>query len=101
MLDAAAFTEEVADSVSRGRDPGGAACLARYERRRKGHNLAAEWIMDGFDFLFRRKGAAACVVRSIGFGAANRLPPFKNRIMRHAAGLAGDLPRAATGRNPG
>ena len=95
ILDAAVLAEEVARAARRGRDPGGRAALERYERRRMAHNLAAQWTMDGFDRLFRPRALPFRALRNAGLAATHHLTPAKNHIMRHASGLAGDLPAAA------
>ena len=95
LLDAAVLAEEAAAAARRGRDPGGRATLDRYQRRRKAHNLAALWTMDGFDLLFRPSALPLRTLRNAGLAATHRLGPVKNHLMRHASGLAGDLPHAA------
>lgn len=91
ILDAAVLAEVAADAARRGRDPGGRAALQRYERRRKAHNLAAQWTMDGFHRLFRPRALPVRALRNAGLAAAHRLGPVKRHIMRCASGLAGDL----------
>ena len=97
ILDAAVLAEAAAAAARRGRGPGGRAALLRYERRRKAHNLAAQWTMDGFDRLFRPRALPVRALRNAGLAAAHRLGPAKRRIMLHASGFAGDLPAAARG----
>ena len=97
ILDAAVLAEVAADAARRGRDPGGRAALQRYERRRKAHNLAAQWTVDGFHHLFRPHALPVRALRNAGLAAAHRLGPIKRRIMQRASGLAGDLPAAARG----
>lgn len=92
ILDAAVLSEEVEKAARRGRDPGGRAALLRYERRRKGHNLAAQWTMDGFYRLFRPRLPPVRLLRNLGLAATDRLAPIKNRLMRRASGFDGDLP---------
>ena len=96
ILDAAVLAEVAADAREGGRDPGGRATLERYERRRKAHNLAVHWAVDGFDRLFRAGGMPVRVIRNAGLAATHRLGPIKKRIMRHASGLDGDLPAVAS-----
>ena len=95
ILDAAVLAEAAAEAKERGRDPGGRAALERYERRRKAHNLAVDFAVDGFDRLYRAKGAPVRAVRNAGLAATHRLAPIKRRIILHASGFAGDLPASA------
>lgn len=95
ILDAAALAEAAAEAAARGRDPGGRAALLRYERRRKGHNLAAHLAVDGFDRLYRARGRPVRALRNAGLAAVHRLAPIKRRIILHASGFAGDLPASA------
>ena len=100
ILDAAVLAEVVAAAAARGRDPGGRAALLRYERRRKGHNLAVDFAVDGFDRLYRARGRPVRVVRNAGLAATHRLAPIKRRIILHASGFAGDLPASARPKQP-
>ena len=95
ILDAAVLAEVAAEAVARRRDPGGASALLRYERRRKGHNLAVDFAVDGFDRLYRARGRPVRVIRNAGLAATHRLAPLKRRIILHASGFAGDLPASA------
>ena len=95
VLDAAVLAEVAAEAKERGRDPGGRAALERYERRRKAHNLAVDFAVDGFDRLYRAQGAPVRTIRNAGLAATHRLAPIKRRIILHASGFAGDLPAAA------
>lgn len=95
ILDAAVLAEVAAEAAARGRDPGGRAALLRYERRRKGHNLAVGLAVDGFDRLYRARGRPVRDLRNAGLAAVHRLAPIKRRIILHASGFAGDLPASA------
>ena len=95
ILDAAVLAEVAAQAAGRGRDPGGRAVLERYERRRKAHNLAVHFAVDGFDRLYRARALPVRAIRNAGLAATHRLAPVKRRIILHASGFAGDLPAAA------
>jgi 2-octaprenylphenol hydroxylase len=97
LLDAAALAEVVYDSWRRGRDPGEFMVLRRYERWRKGDNLAMMSVMDGFKRLFGARGAALRQVRNLGLSLVDHVAPVKQSIMRRAMGTVGDLPRLARG----
>jgi 2-octaprenylphenol hydroxylase len=69
------------------RDLGSLAVLRRYERARKGDNLAMMAVMDGFKRLFGNRVAPLCWARNVGLDLVDAAPPLKNWIMRRAMGL--------------
>jgi 2-octaprenylphenol hydroxylase len=92
LLDAAALAEVVLDARSRGGDPGALPVLRRYERWRRGDNLLMMSAMDGFNMLFGNELGPVRWLRNLGLTMVNAAGPAKDLLMRHAAGLAGDLP---------
>ena len=96
LLDAAALSETLTDAVAEGLDIGDRAVLRRYERWRKGDNLAMLWALDGINRLFVETHPAASVVRGLGLTVVNALPPARKMFMRRAMGLGGDMPRIAS-----
>jgi 2-octaprenylphenol hydroxylase len=99
LLDAATLAEVVLAARSRGRDPGSLPVLRRYERWRRGDNLLMMSAMDGFNVLFGNKLGPVRWLRNFGLSMVNAVGPAKELLMRHAAGLAGDLPALARGRS--
>lgn len=97
FLDAAALAEVVTDAAARSADIGSSRVLRRYERWRKGDNLATMWAMDGFKRLFSSPVPALRVARSAGLGLTDALTPVKHVLVRRAMGLCGDLPALARG----
>jgi 2-octaprenylphenol hydroxylase len=95
LLDAACLAEMLADARTRGRTAGELAPLRRYERWRKGHNLAMQAAMDGFKGLFGSPLAPLRLARGIGLNLTDGVVPAKRMFMRLAMGLAGDLPAIA------
>lgn len=95
VLDAATLAEVILEAYSAGKDIGAHGTLRRYERWRKGDNLAMMAIMDGFKRLFSNDLVPLRWLRTRGLRLTHRLPPIKNLIMHHAMGLAGDLPKMA------
>lgn len=95
LLDAAVLTEVLLDAD--GRDIGSLQILRRYERWRKGDNLAMLVVTDGLKRLFGNSMAAVAQVRNLGLDVTDSARPVKNLFMRRAAGLEGDLPRLARG----
>lgn len=97
FLDAAALAEVVLQAAGEARDFGSSRVLRRYERWRKGDNLATMWAMEGFERLFSSPMPALRRARSIGLDLTNTALPVKNIIVRRAMGLCGDLPALARG----
>ncbi len=95
LLDAACLAEVLTDATVAGTDPGSYRVVRRYERWRKGDNLPMMAVLDGFKRLFGSELAPVRLVRNLGLGLTDTLGPVKNLLARHAAGLAGDLPRLA------
>lgn len=95
LLDAATLAEVVLDAQRAGKDIGALATLRRYERWRKGGNLAMMAAMDGFKRLFGNDLAPLKLLRNLGLNITNAATPAKNIIVRHAMGLSGDLPSLA------
>jgi 2-octaprenylphenol hydroxylase len=95
LLDAAVLAEVVLDAHRAGRDIGSLSTVRRYERWRKGDNLAMLILTDGLKRLFGSSTSTLVQLRNTGLNLTNALTPLKLTLMRHAAGLAGDLPRLA------
>ena len=95
LLDAAALAEVLSDARDRGRRLADARVLARYQRRRKGHNLAMGLAFDGFNRLFSNPSAPLRALRNLGLSAADRLPPLKWLFMDQAMGNGADTPMLA------
>ncbi len=97
VLDAATLAEVVLDAHRLGKDMGAHGTLRRYERWRKGDNLAMMAAMDGFKRLFSNDFMPLHWLRNSGLRLTHRATPVKNLMMRHAMGLMGDLPKMAQG----
>ncbi|MDH3353983.1 MAG: UbiH/UbiF/VisC/COQ6 family ubiquinone biosynthesis hydroxylase [Chromatiales bacterium] len=69
------------------KDWGDYALLRRYERARKGENVAVMAAMDGFKRLFSNDQPLLKTVRNIGLNLADHAGPIKNQIIRQAMGL--------------
>jgi 2-octaprenylphenol hydroxylase len=95
LLDAAALAEVVLAARARAGDPGALPVLRRYERWRRGDNLLMMSAMDGFNVLFGNELGPVRWLRNFGLSMVNAAGPAKDLLMRHAAGLAGDLPALA------
>ncbi|HEX7029085.1 MAG TPA: UbiH/UbiF/VisC/COQ6 family ubiquinone biosynthesis hydroxylase [Gammaproteobacteria bacterium] len=95
FLDAAALVETLVDARDEDRDYGQPRILRRYERWRRGDNLATEWAMEGFHRLFDNDNSLLSGLRNFGFRVFNRAGPVKQAVMRQAMGIRSDLPRLA------
>lgn len=95
LLDAASLAEVLEQAVAAGRDPGRLPVLRRYERWRRGENLAMQLAMDGFKHLFGSQSLLLRRLRNTGLRLTDSAPPVKRLIMLRAMGLIGDLPRIA------
>ena len=92
FADAAALTEVVTGAFSQNRDPASRSVLRRYERWRRGENALVLKVMDGFHGLFSTQNPALSNLRGVGLDLTDRLPFIKEKFIRYAAGLDGDLP---------
>jgi 2-octaprenyl-3-methyl-6-methoxy-1,4-benzoquinol hydroxylase len=97
LLDAAALAEVIVDAHLAGRDFASLSVLKRYEKQRKMDNLLMMTAMDTFYRVFSNDISPIRVLRNLGLGVADKLGPAKHRIIRHAMGLEGNLPRLARG----
>jgi len=97
LLDAAALAEVLVDARRARRDLGDRLVLRRYERWRKGHNIAMQTAIDGLKHLFASPNPAVLWARNIGLRFTNDSDALKNIITRHAIGRSGDLPALARG----
>mgnify|MGYP005841648237 CR=1 FL=1 len=95
FLDAAALAEVLIAAQTKHQDIGSHAVLRRYERWRKGENLAMVSVTGAFRYVFSNRLPGLTALRNLGLSLANAAGPFKNLIMRRASGLDGDLPHLA------
>ncbi len=94
LLDAAALAEVILDAYQAGKDIGSHQVLRRFERWRKGDNLAMLAAMDGFKRLFSNQAAPVQFMRHLGLNVTNRATPLKNFFVKYGMGYKGDLPKA-------
>ncbi len=98
LLDAAVLAEVLIGARNKNRDFGAYHVLRRYERWRRGENYLMIKVLQGLKDLFESRLVSTRHLRNIGLDVTDMLTPVKHSIMRHAMGLAGDLPSFA--RNP-
>ncbi|MGZ5026482.1 MAG: FAD-dependent monooxygenase [Methylobacter sp.] len=97
LLDAAALAEVLLDANRLGLDLGDLAVLKRYEKMRRNENLKMMTVMDVFYQVFSNQVLPVKFLRNLGLGLAERILPAKNKVMRSAMGLDGNLPKLARG----
>jgi len=92
FLDAATLAEVLANARAAGRPFGAKATLRRYERARKGENLAVMRAMEGFNQLFSNRLQPLWLLRNLGLRLTDAAGPVKNVLMRRALGFSGERP---------
>ncbi|MGZ5075523.1 MAG: FAD-dependent monooxygenase [Methylobacter sp.] len=97
LLDAAALAEVLLDANRLGLDLGDLSVLKRYEKMRRNENLKMMTVMDVFYQVFSNQVLPVKFLRNLGLGLAERILPAKNKVMRSAMGLDGNLPKLARG----
>ena len=97
LRDVAALAEVMTDARRLGLDPGDGVILDQYERWRRFDNTLMLAMTDFLNRLFSNDIEPVRLARDLGMAAVNKIPPLKKVFMRHAMGLAGDLPRLMRG----
>ncbi len=85
--DADVLQQEIQRALERDEAPGSLAVLERYQRRRKGDNLAVMAAMDGFKRLFGETALPVRWLRNTGMHLVNRAAPVKRQLIRKAMGF--------------
>ncbi|MBP7242736.1 UbiH/UbiF/VisC/COQ6 family ubiquinone biosynthesis hydroxylase [Amaricoccus sp.] len=98
LRDVAALAEVLAAARRRGQDLGAADVLDEYQRWRRFDAATLAAATDGLNRLFSNDHAPLRLLRDLGLGLVNRLPPLRRALIREAAGLGGALPRLLRGR---
>jgi 2-octaprenyl-6-methoxyphenol hydroxylase len=97
LKDAAALTETVLDARRLGLDFGRLDVLERYERWRRFDSLVLAATTDGLNRLMSNSILPLRLIRNLGMGAVDMVPPLRRFFMRHAGGDVGTLPRLLKG----
>ncbi len=95
FLDAAELSSALDIALERRRDIASLWTLRRYERARRGDNLAMLAAMDGFKRLFGNRFPPLAAARGLGLALADRIGPVKRLFMERALGLGAGLPPLA------
>ena len=99
LLDAAALAEVLVEAHVSGENIADMAVLKRYEKMRRNENLRMMTVMDVFYRVFSNEVLPLRILRNLGLGLAERILPAKNKVMRMAIGLEGNLPKLAKGKS--
>jgi 2-octaprenylphenol hydroxylase len=92
FLDAATLVDVLIEARAHHESIGAMGVLRRYERARKGHNLAVQSAMDGFKHLFSNNNPALTLLRNVGLGVAHHVSPLRRQFERVALGEGVSLP---------
>lgn len=95
ILDAGSLAQIILAADGAGGDIAALSNLRKYERWRRGENTIMMYSMSGFKNLFSNEQPELSMIRNRGLNLVNSMPPLKNKFMRHAMGLEGDLPEIA------
>jgi 2-octaprenylphenol hydroxylase len=95
FLDAAELAVALDLALGRRRDIGSLWTLRRYERARRGDNMAMLLAMDAFKRVFGSRLPPLVAARSLSLGLTDRLLPLKRLFMERALGLGQGLPPLA------
>ncbi|MEW8638681.1 MAG: UbiH/UbiF/VisC/COQ6 family ubiquinone biosynthesis hydroxylase [Candidatus Thiodiazotropha endolucinida] len=95
FMDAMTLADVVIDAYRTGRAIGSIATLRRYERARKGPNMAMLAAMDAFKRIFSNDVMPLKLIRNLGLDVANRSGVIKHQLIRRAMGMSGELPSLA------
>ncbi|MEK6748338.1 MAG: UbiH/UbiF/VisC/COQ6 family ubiquinone biosynthesis hydroxylase [Pseudomonadota bacterium] len=95
LLDAAALAQTVREARQARQDIGALSVLRRYERWRKGDNIAVMALMDGFKRLFGATAPPLVLARNLGLNLLQHAPPLKNLLVQAAMGARPDQPALA------
>ena len=87
LMDVQVLAEELLVAQQRGLSPCHHSVLARYQRRRRGANLAMTATMELFHRLFARQELPLRWLRNMGMRSVDRLPVLKRELMRQAMGI--------------
>lgn len=87
LLDVAQLADTLDRACQRGEDFSSPRVLDRYERARKGHNLAMAGLMESLQHLFHNNRPLVRWLRNSGLNITDGLPALKRPMARWAMGL--------------
>ncbi len=95
LMDAAALSQTLTESLHSGGSLHNFADLRVFDRWRKSENAVIAGVIDRFDRSFSTPRRDVRSVLSLGLSMTNHISVVKQAIMRRACGITGDLPRSA------
>lgn len=87
LKDVEVLLDELKRAEQRQLSPGDLSVLGRYQRRRKGDNLAMMAAMEGFKRLFEARQLSVRWLRNEGMRLLGRSTPVKRQLIKQAMGL--------------
>ncbi len=98
LRDVGALAEVLIDAARRGEDIASPLVLARYQRWRRFDTATLAMATDGFNKLFSNDNPLLRIGRDLGMAAVSAVPGLRQRFMREAAGVTGDVPKLLQGK---
>lgn len=98
LRDVGALAQVLIEAKRRGEDFAAVDVLERYQQWRRFDIATLAQATDGINQLFSNDNGIARTFRDVGLGVVNALPGLRQKFMREAAGLTGDLPKLLQGR---
>ncbi|WP_413110988.1 FAD-dependent oxidoreductase [Thaumasiovibrio sp. DFM-14] len=95
LMDAAALAQTLQQLIMQGEDIGSKRLLREFERWRKADAAQMIAAMEGFKQIYAGSHPLKKLLRGAGTVAVEQCAPLKDRLMRQAMGLTGDLPEMA------
>jgi 2-octaprenylphenol hydroxylase len=92
FLDVAALAQLFSSTKAQGKQISSWGVLRRYERWRKAENARMSNTLEVIKETFERDNKLLSIIRGMGMNYLDSIDIIKNRIMKHAMGLTGDLP---------
>lgn len=93
MRDIAVLAEIIVDRLKLGLDIGAAQPLADYEAWRRTDTLLMAGFTDVLNRLFSNNLVSVALIRDLGIGMIDKIPPLKGFFARQAMGMGGKSPR--------
>lgn len=93
MRDIAVLSEIIVDRMKLGLDAGAAAPLMAYEHWRRTDTILMAGFTDVLNRLFSNNLFSVAVMRGLGIGIVDKIPPLKAFFARQAMGLGGKSPK--------
>jgi len=97
LRDVAALAETIVGEMRLGLDPGAAAPLAAFERRRRFDIAASGLGLDALNRLFSNDVAPLRFVRDLGLRIVDRAPQLKDMLISEAGGAGSGAPKLLQG----